>query len=120
MTASATKTELAPTQLFKCLSDITRLQLLLLVHDETEVCVCEFTEALNESQPKISRHLASLRAAGVLRDRRQGQWVFYRFCEDLPAWAIEIITVTARHQPDLMQAPRYRLAVMKDRPDRCC
>ncbi len=120
MTEAATTMEITPTQLFKCLSDLTRLRLLLLVHDESEVCVCEFTEALDQSQPKISRHLANLRAAGVLRDRRQGQWVFYRLCEDLPAWALDIITITARNQTALMEAPRYRLAVMKDRPDRCC
>lgn len=53
---------------------------------EEKVCVAELTEALNESQPKISRHLALLRASGVVVDIRQGQWVFYRISDQLPGW----------------------------------
>lgn len=60
------------------------------------VCVCEFTEQLNLSQPKISRHLALLRNLGVLLDQRQGQWVYYRLNPDLPVWANEILKVIAQ------------------------
>lgn len=60
------------------------------------VCVCEFTEQLNLSQPKISRHLALLRNLGVLLDQRQGQWVYYRLNPDLPVWANEVLTVIAQ------------------------
>ena len=49
---------LTPTRLFKCLSDDTRLVLMLLIHAEGELCVCEMTYVLQESQPKVSRHLA--------------------------------------------------------------
>lgn len=57
------------------------------------VCVCEFTEQLNLSQPKISRHLALLRNLGVLLDQRQGQWVYYRLNPDLPVWANEVLKI---------------------------
>jgi ArsR family transcriptional regulator len=60
------------------------------------VCVCEFTEQLNLSQPKISRHLALLRNLGILLDQRQGQWVYYRLNPDLPVWANEVLTVIAQ------------------------
>ena len=63
-----------PDLICKTLSDTTRVRIALLVTRETELCVCELTCALDEIQPKISRHLALLRAAGVLADRRQGQW----------------------------------------------
>ncbi len=63
-------------KLFSALADTTRLRLLnLMRHDE--VCVCFFTEALGESQPKISRHLAYLRNSGLVKARREGKWMHY-------------------------------------------
>ena len=67
-----------PLTFFKLLADSTRLQTVLLILQQQELCVCELTCALNETQPKISRHLAMLRKAELLLDRRQGQWVYYR------------------------------------------
>lgn len=63
--------------LFRALADGTRLRLLNLM-GEDEVCVCFFVEILNTSQPKISRHLAYLRRAGVVAARREGKWMHYR------------------------------------------
>ncbi len=62
---------------FRALADRTRLRLLNLV-GEREVCVCYFVAVLKLSQPKISRHLAYLRRAGVVGARRQGKWMHYR------------------------------------------
>ena len=64
-------------RLFKALADRTRLRLLNLIGSD-EVCVCFFVEVLGESQPKISRHLAYLRRAGVVAARREGKWMHYR------------------------------------------
>lgn len=62
--------------LFLALADKTRLRLLNLMRDD-EICVCYFTEVLGESQPKISRHLAYLRNAGIVLARREGKWMHY-------------------------------------------
>ena len=62
---------------FTALADKTRLRLLNLIRNE-EVCVCFFVEALKESQPKISRHLAYLRKAGLVSARRDGKWMHYK------------------------------------------
>jgi ArsR family transcriptional regulator len=62
---------------YLALADKTRLRLLALMRDE-EVCVGSFTEVLGESQPKISRHLAYLRNAGLVSARRDGKWIHYR------------------------------------------
>jgi len=62
--------------LFLGLADKTRLRILNLIRDD-EVCVWFFTEVLGESQPKISRHLAYLRNAGMVSARRDGKWIFY-------------------------------------------
>src|SRR5215471_3726875 len=66
--------------LFKALADSTRLRLINLLGD-SEVCVCFLVEILRTSQPKISRHLAYLRRAGVVTARREGKWMHYRLCE---------------------------------------
>lgn len=63
--------------LFLALADKTRLRILNLMRED-EVCVCYFTEVLNESQPKISRHLAYLRNAGIVSARREGKWMNYK------------------------------------------
>ncbi len=66
-----------PVTLFQALGDRTRLRLLNLM-TEGELCVCYFVEILHESQPKISRHLAYLRRAGIVGTRREGKWMHYR------------------------------------------
>lgn len=64
-------------EIFAALSDPTRLRLLNLI-DGREVCVCYLVDVLKQSQPKISRHLAYLRRAGLVRARREGKWMHYR------------------------------------------
>ena len=76
---------------FKCLSDETRFNIVMLVLGNNEQCVCDLTEKLQLSQPKISRHLALLRSSGLLQDRRQSQWVYYSINPQLPAWCFEIL-----------------------------
>jgi ArsR family transcriptional regulator len=63
--------------LFAALADPTRLRLLNIMNDR-EVCVCYFVEILKQGQPKISRHLAYLRRAGIVKARREGKWMHYR------------------------------------------
>jgi ArsR family transcriptional regulator, arsenate/arsenite/antimonite-responsive transcriptional repressor len=66
-----------PVMLFEALADRTRLRILhLMTHGE--ICVCYLVEVLGESQPKISRHLAYLRRAGMVASRRDGKWMHYR------------------------------------------
>ncbi|MCH4194893.1 MAG: metalloregulator ArsR/SmtB family transcription factor [Serratia liquefaciens] len=84
-------TSLTPLALFKNLSEETRLTLVLLLRQAGELCVCELVSALEESQPKVSRHLAMLRESGLLIDRREGKWIYYRLSPHMPAWAAAII-----------------------------
>jgi ArsR family transcriptional regulator len=62
---------------FRALADPTRLRIINLIGDQ-EVCVCFFVEILKTNQPKISRHLAYLRRAGIVAARREGIWMHYR------------------------------------------
>jgi ArsR family transcriptional regulator, arsenate/arsenite/antimonite-responsive transcriptional repressor len=75
--------------LFKALADQTRLRLLNLM-GEDEVCVCFFVEVLKINQPKISRHLAYLKRAGVVSARRDGKWIHYRVVEPPDSHAANI------------------------------
>lgn len=112
-----------PVEFFKLLADETRLSSLLLIVQEGELCVCELTSALCETQPKISRHLAMLRSAKVLLDRRQGQWVFYRLNPELPKWALETLELTSVQNKTLLTPLLKNLCAMGDRPERakaCC
>ncbi len=112
-----------PTALFKYLSDETRLRTLLLIRQEGELCVCEIASALDLSQPKISRHLGQLRQAGLLLDRRQGQWIYYQLSPQLQPWIKDILTSTAKPQAAMLQQDQQRLQTMGDRPERqaaCC
>ncbi|HEY0721329.1 MAG TPA: metalloregulator ArsR/SmtB family transcription factor [Gammaproteobacteria bacterium] len=109
--------------LFRTLADPTRLRALVLLGLEGELCVCELTHALGESQPKISRHLGQLRESGLVSDRRAGQWVYYRLNPELPAWVAQVLTVTvaslATETPHLHD--RRQLCAMPNRPGaRCC
>ncbi|WP_260294663.1 metalloregulator ArsR/SmtB family transcription factor [Sedimenticola hydrogenitrophicus] len=84
-----------PTQLFKALSDPTRLRCLSLLAESDELCVCELTQALDLPQPKISHHLGALRKAGLVLDRKEGLWIHYRINPGLPTWARDVIRTTA-------------------------
>lgn len=86
---------MSPLQLFKCLSDDTRLKSVLIIYQRREACVCELMAALELDQPKVSRHLAELRKCNILRDERRGKWVYYRLHEQLPTWALTVIGQTA-------------------------
>ncbi|MDV2857375.1 MULTISPECIES: metalloregulator ArsR/SmtB family transcription factor [Oceanimonas] len=113
----------SPLSLFKALADDTRLQLVLLIVAEGEICVCEMTHALNETQPKISRHLALLRQAGLLADRRAGQWVYYRLADDLDNGSKTLLHQTHQHFQHYIAPALSRLATMGNRPERqqqCC
>ena len=114
---------MTPLDFFKCLADETRLKCVLLVLAEGELCVCEFTAALGESQPKVSRHLAQLRKCRLLQDRKQGQWVYYRISPSLPAWAGKVLAETAAANEALLRGHLDNLGRMGSRPGRqqaCC
>jgi ArsR family transcriptional regulator len=75
--------------LFRALADRTRLRLLSLMGDD-EICVCFLVAVLKTNQPKISRHLAYLRRAGVVAARREGKWMHYRIVQPGEAHAARI------------------------------
>jgi len=96
--------------LFAALSDRTRLRLLNLM-DGREVCVCYFVEILGQSQPKISRHLAYLRRAGIVAARREGKWAHYRIVVPATTGTARLLreTLAVLREDQAMQADLKRL-----------
>lgn len=115
---------ITPTTFYKALADDIRLKTLLIIAVEKETCVCELMVALDEeSQPKISRHLAQLRKVGILSARKHQQWVFYSINSTLAEWMKQIITATVENEPIFIEQELARLHVMGGRPERvanCC
>ena len=96
--------------LFAALADRTRLRLLNLMNGK-EVCVCYFVEILGQSQPKISRHLAYLRRAGIVAARRDGKWMHYGIVVPNHSGAARIVseTLAVLGEDKTMQADLSRL-----------
>lgn len=95
---------------FQALGDTTRLRLLNLMGGQ-EICVCYLVEILGAPQPKISRHLAYLRSAGIVDARREGKWMHYRVVMPPHIGAAQVLTETLRWlaEEKPMHADRKRL-----------
>ena len=96
---------------FQALGDKTRLRLLNLMGDQ-EICVCYFVEILGQSQPKVSRHLAYLRKAGIVDARREGKWMHYRIVMPSNLGATQVLrqTLVWLREDKSMLADRARLS----------
>lgn len=101
--------------LFRALADPTRLRLLNLIADR-EICVCYFVEILRTGQPKISRHLAYLRKAGIVAARREGKWMHYRLTIPSDEVAARILRETLKH---LREKPEMQRDILRLR-SACC
>lgn len=97
---------------FRALADKTRLRLLNLMGDD-EVCVCFFVAILKTNQPKISRHLAYLRKAGVVAARRQGTWMHYRIVEPRNSDAAKVFKDVREWLARDVDMQRERLRLVK-------
>ena len=107
-----------PTQYFKCLADDTRLKILLLLLSRSELCVCDLTLALDESQPKVSRHLAELKKHALVSDERRGKWIYYRLNAALAPWQQAVIDLALANHPEFIEAESRLLAEQLN--DGCC
>jgi ArsR family transcriptional regulator len=101
--------------MFAALADTTRLRLLNLMAGR-EVCVCYFVEILRQGQPKISRHLAYLRRAGIVAARREGKWMHYRIAPPADPAAASILDATLAS----LRSDKQMLADMAKLDRACC
>jgi len=106
----------------KLLADETRLRSLVLMRREGELCVCELTHTLDLSQPKISRHLATMREAGIVQNRREGLWMYYSLHQGLDSWALEILDsiIQGTEGTEPYASDQTLLCNMPNRPGAAC
>ena len=97
-------------RLFQAFADPTRLRLINLMAAQ-EICVCYFVEVIGAPQPKISRHLAYLRRAGIVAARRDGKWMHYRIMPQADEAAASILSAVldSLASDKQMQADRAKL-----------
>lgn len=94
------------TALIQLLADPTRRSALVLLRSGDELCVCELMRSLGASQSRMSRHMAALKEAGLVTDRRDAQWVRYRIASDIePATMCILDAVLAATSPPAPRRP---------------
>ena len=86
-------------ELFKALSDETRLRILNLLYEQ-ELCVCDVMEVLGISQSKASRHLIALKRVGLANDRREAQWMYYSLVPGKETFFIEELVLNRLRQDE--------------------
>lgn len=89
-----------PLIILSALAEPTRLEALRLVWDGREHCVCELMRELGASQSRMSRHMATLKSAGLVSDRRDAQWVRYRRAPDLPQAVVALVDAALALPPN--------------------
>ena len=89
-------------ELFHALSDETRLQIIELLN-KGERCVCELTDSLDAAQSRLSFHLRVLRDAGIVRDRKDGRWVYYELDPEVFEEAESLVTELKPRAPAVRQ-----------------
>jgi ArsR family transcriptional regulator, arsenate/arsenite/antimonite-responsive transcriptional repressor len=94
--------------IFKALSDETRLRILKLL-EQGELCVCDIVAAFDMIQPKVSFHLAALKAAGLLKDRREGKWMHYKIDDSDLFKRLLILSVIEKIPEEMLKEDRKRL-----------
>tara|TARA_B100000609_G_C17221517_1_gene440403 strand:- start:7282 stop:8025 length:744 start_codon:yes stop_codon:yes gene_type:complete len=121
--ASMYKANIEPTEIFKALSDKTRLRILkiLVSLPREEACLCELTEALQEPESNVSRHLKALRHSGLLQAEKEGRWIYHRL---VPEKVIETFYLTISKLPDedgsfKKDLSRFKSEIKKRTSDRC-
>lgn len=111
------------TKLFATLSNAIRLRCLYLLARNGEICVCEVVEALGIAQPAASKALAGLKSAGLVRDRREANWIYYRLESELPNWIGTIIRTTMAELDDcascVADQQRFKCLVARPRAVAC-
>lgn len=108
--------------LYTVLSHPIRLRAAILIKQFKELCVCELIHALELQQPVVSRHLAQLKAAGLLESRKSGLWVYYRINKELPVWATKVLNETIKGVADEGPYKNDILLIesMQNRPGQAC
>lgn len=102
--------------IFKAMLEPIRRDILLMLYQVDELCVCDIEATLKQPQPKVSRHLAYLRQHHLVVTRKQGKWVHYRLAQiDL---LVDILTVLSGYY--VKKASAFQQMSRQDTKSNCC
>ncbi len=104
--------------IFKACSDSTRLRILFLL-DARELCVCELVDVLQMPQGKISRHLAVLKIAGLVHDRRDATWVYYSLASAASSLHAQLLEYLKKEAGAIVDSDRARLEQLEAQGQIC-
>ena len=110
-------------EVLQSLADPTRLRILNLLVQAVEICVCEFVDALDIPQYRVSRHLSVLASAGWVEDRRQGKWIYYRISLNLRSYQMALLNALRelrREREDFRQDEARAARRLESRRDGLC
>lgn len=117
------QTKIEPTEIFQALADRTRLRIMrvMVSMPKEEICLCEVTDALEEAEPNVSRHLKSLRQSGLLSAEKEGRWVYHRL---VPSESAQLFYNIIGDLPDTdglfaKDLARFRIELKKRTSTRC-
>ena len=105
---------------FQSLSEEIRLRILALLLEEDELCVCDLMAVLQLPQSTVSRHLAHLKSAGWLRDRREGVWSYYSLAKSLPGLQQSLLPLLGHFLREQLLAKTDRERLVIFRRDKEC
>ena len=121
--ASMYQIKIDPTDIFQALSDKTRLRIMraMVSLPREEICLCEATDALDEPEPNVSRHLKSLRQSGLLAAQKEGRWVYHRL---VPSGPTQLFYKIIKDLPDTeglfeRDLARFKMDIKKRASARC-
>jgi ArsR family transcriptional regulator, arsenate/arsenite/antimonite-responsive transcriptional repressor len=104
-----------PAALFRAMADETRLHMLILIRQHKELCVCDLEHVLEIGQSKASRHLRYLLNAGLVTDRREAVWIYYRIASNLTADQTALLNSMERLvDPDKIRELNQKLALWRE------
>ena len=104
--------------IFKACSDSTRLRILFLL-DARELCVCELVDVLQMPQGKISRHLAVIKIAGLVHDRRDATWVYYSLASAASSLHAQLLEYLKKEAGAIVDSDRARLEQLEAQGQIC-
>ncbi len=110
-------------RIYKTMADETRLRVLLLLLENGELCICDLMNALDLPQSTVSRHVAYMKNAGWLNDRRGGVWMYYSIKSGLGPFMTALATLTRNllSSAEAVSADRRRLfSYLKTKNDPSC
>jgi len=106
--------------LFKSLSEEARLRILLLLQEKGELCICDLMVALQLPQSTVSRHVAYLKNAGWLQDRRGGVWMYYSLTASLSRQLLDLLAMMCAICTTLPEAEQDRVRLQQYNEEKNC